>query len=198
LLQEAGRAALVRAADDDALVARAKELARAVELGPAPAGPVAYFCAEFALHPSLPIYSGGLGGLAGDLIKEASDRAVAFVAVGLLYRQGYFHQRLDATGWQHEYWTTADVERLPVALVKGGDGQPLVVGVPYGEREIRFQIWRVAVGRVPLYLLDCMRPENAVADRWITARLYVADRATRLLQYLVLGVGGVRALRALG
>src|SRR6266567_1826203 len=119
LLGEAGRAALEAAAADDGLVARAEALARALAPAPAAARPVAFFCAEYGLHRSLPIYSGGLGALAGDLVKEASDRALPLVAVGLLYRQGYFHQRLDTSGWQHEFWTPVDPERLPAARVTG-------------------------------------------------------------------------------
>jgi glycogen phosphorylase len=192
LLQEADPAALARAAADAGLVARARALA--APAAPAPTRPIAFFCAEYGLHRSLPIYSGGLGALAGDILKECSDQAVPLVAVGLFYRQGYFHQRLDASGWQHEYWEENDVERLPAALVTGPDGQPLVVAVG----AVRLQIWRVDVGRVPLYLLDSARPENSAFDRWITGRLYVTDREARLLQYLALGIGGVRALRAMG
>jgi starch phosphorylase len=193
LLQEADSAALARAAADPALVRRAEALA-ARRRTAAPERPIAFFCAEYALHRSLPIYSGGLGALAGDIVKQCSDEDVPLVAVGLLYRQGYFHQRLDASGWQVEYWQETDVERLPAALVTGADGEPLVVAVG----PVRLQIWRVDIGRVPLYLLDSARPENGAFDRWITSRLYVSDRDARLLQYLALGIGGVRALRAMG
>ena len=145
--------------------------------------PIAYFCAEYGVHRSLPVYSGGLGALAGDILKEASDRALPLVAVGLMYRHGYFRQRIDAGGWQHEYWVDTDPERLPAALVTGDDGEPLTVTVPVGDREVVAQIWRVDVGRVPLLLLDADRPENAVADRWITSRLYIGDADARLAQY---------------
>ena len=163
-----------------------------------PERPVAYFCAEFGVHRSLPVYSGGLGALAGDILKEASDRALPLVAVGLMYRQGYFRQRIDAGGWQHEYWVDTDPERLPAALVTGDDGAPLTVTVPIRGHEVTAQVWRVDVGRVPLFLLDTERPENDVAARWITSRLYVGDPDTRLAQYVLLGVGGVRALRGAG
>ena len=137
--------------------------------------------------------------LAGDILKEASDLGVPLVAVGLMYRHGYFRQRIDASGWQHEYWVDTDPDRVPGALVTGEDGEPVTVTVPLGgDRELVAQIWRVDVGRVPLLLLDADRPENDVADRWITSRLYVGDRDVRLSQYLLLGIGGVRALHALG
>jgi starch phosphorylase len=115
-----------------------------------------------------------------------------------MYRQGYFRQRIDASGWQHEYWTDTDPERLPAALVRDDDGAPLTVRVPLGEREVAVQAWRVQVGRVPLYLLDTDRPDNDRLGRWISSRLYVGDPTTRLAQYIVLGVGGVRMLGALG
>ena len=147
------------------------------------------------MHRSLPIYSGGLGALAGDILKESSDRALPLVAVGLMYRQGYFRQRIDAGGWQHEYWVDTDPERLPAALVTGADGAPLTVTRARARRcEVTAQIWRVDVGRVPLYLLDAERPENDLAARWITSRLYIGDPDARLAQYVLLGVGGVRAL----
>lgn len=160
--------------------------------------PAAFFCAEYAIHKSLPVYSGGLGVLAGDILKEASDMGLPLVAVGLMYRHGYFRQRIDASGWQHEYWVETDPDRVPAALVCDGDGEPLCVEVPIGERTVVAQVWRVNVGRVPLLLLDADRPENDLTDRWITSRLYVGDPGVRLGQYALLGVGGVRALHALG
>ena len=175
-----------------------------MDLGRASVGPVAaehpiaFFCAEYGVHRSLPIYSGGLGGLAGDLLKEASDRALPLVAVGLMYRQGYFRQRLDVSGWQQEYWIDSDPDRLPAALVREPDGRRLTITVPIGGREVSAQIWRVAVGRVALFLLDADVPENGRQERWISSQLYVADPITRLSQYALLGVGGVRALAALG
>jgi starch phosphorylase len=200
LLQEAGGEALERAASDEGLVAQAAAAEALVrdEVAPSLDRPVGYFCCEYGIHRSLPIYSGGLGALAGDMVKEASDQALPFVAVGLMYRQGYFRQRVDAGGWQHEYWVDTDPERLPAGLVTGSDGAPLTIGVPIGDREVTAQIWRVDVGRVPLYLLDTDRPDNDRRARWISSRLYVGDAETRLAQYVLLGVGGVRALRALG
>ncbi len=160
--------------------------------------PAAFFCAEFAIHKSLPVYSGGLGVLAGDILKEASDMGLPLVGIGLMYRHGYFRQRIDASGWQHEYWVETDPERTPAALIKGDDGTPLCVEVPIGARTVVAQVWRVNVGRVPLLLLDADRPENDLTDRWITSRLYVGDPGVRLGQYALLGIGGVRALNALG
>src|SRR5512135_775776 len=156
LLQEASGEALARAAGDSVLLARvaALEDAFAADLRRPPSGPVAserpiaFFCAEYGVHQSLPIYSGGLGGLAGDLLKEASDRALPLVAVGLMYRQGYFRQRLEVTGWQQEYWVDVDPERLPAALVRVRDGRPLTITVPVGGREVVAQIWRDGRSRV--------------------------------------------------
>ena len=163
-----------------------------------PARPVAFLCAEYGLHVSLPVYSGGLGALAGDLLKEASDCAVPLVAVGLMYRKGYFRQRIDRGGWQHEYWIDTDPQRLPAALVSGAGDGPLTIEVPIYDAEVTAQIWRVDVGRVPLFLLDTDLPENGAVERWITARLYESDEHIRLAQYVLLGAGGVRALTALG
>ncbi len=204
LLQESSSACLARAARDGDLVGRAEGLERAIRAelaGPfafAPERPIAFLCAECAIHASLPIYAGGLGVLAGDLLKEASDRAVPVVAVSILYRQGSFRQRLDRAGLQAEAWVDADPERMPAALVTDDAGEPLTVRVPIDDHDVVAQIWRVDVGRVPLYLLDTERPENARVDRWIGARLYVGDRQMRLAQYALLGIGGIRALRALG
>lgn len=163
-----------------------------------PEAPVAYFCSEYGLHSSLPIYGGGLGVLAGDTLKAASDLALPMVGVGLLCKEGYFHQRLDPAGWQHEYWVTTEFDRLPAVLVTGADEAPLTVDVVIRGRPVHVQMWRLDIGRVPLYLLDTDRDDNHPIDRWITARLYVGDRHTRLAQYAVLGIGGARALQALG
>jgi starch phosphorylase len=207
LLQEAGPEACRTAAQDQSLIERAQALEAALAADAArdpapgavtPESPVAYLSAEFAIHASLPIYSGGLGALAGDILKEASDLAIPMVAVGLMYRQGYFRQRIDAWGWQHEYWVDTDPDRVPAALVTGDDGLPLTVTVPIRGVDVVAQIWRVDVGRVPLYLLDAERPENDQITRWITSRLYVGDPDTRLAQYILLGVGGMRALAAMG
>src|SRR5205823_3341633 len=156
--------------------------------------PVAFLCAEFAIHPSLPLYAGGLGVLAGDILKEASDRALPMVAVGLLYRQGYLHQQLDTSGWQHEHWIETDLERLPLTMVDGPSGEPLTVTVVVAARPVVCQVWRADVGRVPLFLLDANRRENERIDRWITSRVYVGDRRIRLAQYALLGIGGIRVL----
>jgi starch phosphorylase len=207
LLSEVGPDVLERAASDGALLERVADIEAIVRAdlerpfadAPAtPDRPIAYFCAEFGVHRSLPIYSGGLGALAGDILKESSDRALPLVAVGLMYRQGYFRQRIDAGGWQHEYWVDTDPERLPAALVTGPDGEPLTVTVPIRHMPVTAQIWRVDVGRIPLYLLDSERPENDLAARWITSRLYIGEPDARLAQYVLLGVGGVRALAAMG
>jgi starch phosphorylase len=207
LLGEVDPEALERAAADGALLERIAaveaavraDLERPADEGPATTDrPIAYFCAEFGVHRSLPVYSGGLGALAGDILKESSDRALPFVAVGLMYRQGYFRQRIDAGGWQHEYWVDTDPERLPAALVTGAGGAPVTITVPVRDMQVTAQIWRVNVGRVPLYLLDAERPENDLAARWITSRLYIGEPDARLAQYILLGVGGVRALDAMG
>lgn len=163
-----------------------------------PAHPIAFMCSEFGVHPSLPVYSGGLGVLAGDMLKEASDRRVPMVGVGLMYRSGYFHQRLDLSGWQHEYWLDTTPEHLPAVVVSGDDGRPLHGSVTVDGEEVGFRIWRIDVGNVPLYLLDTDIPVNGPVGRWVTSRLYEGNRSIRLAQYAVLGVGGVRALDAMG
>ncbi len=207
LLTETAQANLDRAAGDAAFLQRvarlglelAAERARPSCSGPVDAAhPVAFFCSEFGVHGSLPIYSGGLGVLAGDILKEASDMALPMVGVGLMYRSGYFHQRIDANGLQHEYWIDSDPERLPCVKVTGADGRALAFTVPLDDEDVEVQVWRVDVGRVPLYLLDTDLPCNSEFGRWVSARLYEGNRAIRLAQYAVLGVGGVRALRALG
>ena len=208
LLEEASAEALLRAAADAEYVARAEALEVAIredserpsrEIGSCrDEHPIAYFSAEFGVHVSLPIYSGGLGALAGDILKETSDRALPMVAVGLMYRRGYFRQRIDAHGWQQEYWVPTDPDRTPAALVTDEERVPLRVTIPVGEKQVFAQIWRVDIGRVPLYLLDTELEENDRISRWITSRLYDGDPDTRLSQYAVLGMGGIRALRALG
>src|SRR4051794_12149805 len=207
LLQEASVESLAAAAADDALIARGQELLGLIDddlARPAPAGPVtperpaAIFCAEYAVHQSLPVYSGGLGALAGDILKAASDRALPLVAVGLMYRRGYFRQQVELSGWQREYWVETDPERLPAALVTNDGGEPITGQVPIHGVVVTAQVWRIDVGRVPLYLLDAERPENDRVTRWITAQLYVGDPHTRLAQYALLGLGGMQALEALG
>jgi starch phosphorylase len=207
LLTEVHPSALQSAADDSQFVARVHRLAQELAQDRArpsfsgavtPDRPVAFCCSEFGVHGSLPIYSGGLGVLAGDILKEASDLALPMVGVGLMYRTGYFHQRIDVTGYQHEYWLDSDPERLPCVKVTGADGRPVAVHIPINDEGVVAHVWRVDVGRVPLYLLDTDLPENSPVGRWVTSRLYESNRAIRLAQYAVLGVGGVRALHALG
>src|SRR5687768_2254200 len=159
--------------------------------------PVAYFCAEFGVHNSLPLYSGGLGILAGDHLKSASDLGLPLVAVGLLYRYGYFRQRLRNDGWQEEHYGETRPNELPIQLVKDTDGTPLRIEVLIRERNVLAQVWRADVGRVVLYLLDTNIPENAETDRWVTGHLYGGDRETRIVQEMLLGIGGVRLLRKL-
>jgi starch phosphorylase len=163
-----------------------------------PTGPVAFLCAEFAVHQSLPVYSGGLGVLAGDYLKETSDQALDVVGVGLFYRRGYLHQRMDLSGWQHEYWIEANTGQLPIVRVRGADGLPVKVQVPVWDSELSAQVWRVNVGRTTLYLLDTELQENSPLERWVTARLYEGSHDIRLAQYALLGIGGVRALDAMG
>ncbi|HPD14673.1 MAG TPA: alpha-glucan family phosphorylase [Planctomycetota bacterium] len=161
---------------------------------------IAYFSFEFGINQCLPIYSGGLGVLAGDHVKSASDLGLPLVGVGLLYREGYFRQRLGADGWQKEEYPETDFYTTPISLVKGADGAPITVGVEYPGRSVRAQIWRAQVGRIELFLLDTNVPENSEHDRNITARLYgnAAGSEERMAQEMMLGIGGVRALRALG
>lgn len=163
-----------------------------------PEHPVAYFCAEFGIHNSLPLYSGGLGILAGDHLKSASDLNLPLVAVGLLYRYGYFRQRLRNDGWQEEHYGETLPNDLALTLVKEADGNPLRIEVLIRDRNVLAQVWRAGVGRVDLYLLDTNIPENDETDRWVTGHLYGGDRETRVVQEMLLGIGGVRLLRKLG
>jgi len=160
--------------------------------------PVAYFCAEFGVHNSLPLYSGGLGILAGDHLKSASDLRVPLVAIGLLYRYGYFRQRLRNDGWQEELYGETFPNDLPITLIKNEDGTPLRIEVAIRSRNVLAQVWRAEVGTVQLYLLDTNIPENVETDRWVTGHLYGGDRETRIVQEMLLGIGGVRLLRKLG
>ncbi|MFO0817300.1 MAG: alpha-glucan family phosphorylase [Pirellulales bacterium] len=160
--------------------------------------PVAYFSAEFGLHESLPIYSGGLGVLSGDHIKSASGLGVPLVAVGLYYDQGYFKQHLDHNGYQHEEYLDTKVENLPFELALSPDGKPVTIQIDTRSGRLHARVWLVHVGRVKLYLLDCDVDGNSPQDRELTSRLYGGDERTRIRQELVLGVGGVRALAALG
>jgi starch phosphorylase len=160
--------------------------------------PVAYFCAEFGVHNSLPLYSGGLGILAGDHLKSASDLGLPLVAVGLLYRYGYFRQRLRNDGWQEEHYGETFPNDLPITLIKNDDGTPMRIEVSIRARNVLAQVWRADVGTVQLYLLDTNIPENVETDRWVTGHLYGGDRETRIVQEMLLGIGGVRLLRKLG
>ena len=160
--------------------------------------PVAYFSAEFGLHESLPVYSGGLGVLAGDHIKSASDLDIPLVGIGLFYGQGYFRQRLDLGGWQREEYLKTDVNQMAMEVAIGKDGRPIVVEIETRSGRIRAKVWRVEVGRRDLLLLDSDVEGNAPEDRQLTSRLYGGDLRIRIRQELLLGVGGLRALRALG
>lgn len=162
------------------------------------AHPVAYFSAEFCVHESLPIYSGGLGVLAGDHLKSASDLGIPLVGVGLFYRQGYFYQHLDADGWQRESYLTTDLSNLAMHLARDARGEPLVVSVETRVGSIAAKVWELAIGRARLFLLDSDVEPNNDADRRLTARLYGGGSEVRIRQELLLGVGGMRALAALG
>ncbi|MCX6550602.1 MAG: alpha-glucan family phosphorylase, partial [Acidobacteria bacterium] len=159
---------------------------------------IAYFSAEFALHQSLPIYAGGLGVLAGDICKEAGDLGLPFVGVGFMYPQGYFHQALSAEGWQVENYEHLDWDDAPVEPAFTADGQRCIVEVPLGTRTVHVAVWLVKAGRVRLFLLDTDLEQNAPWDRELSARLYGGNQETRIQQEIVLGLGGVRALTAMG
>jgi len=159
---------------------------------------IAYFSMEFGIHESIPVYSGGLGVLAGDHLKSASDLGVPLVGVTLMFRQGYFRQYLNVDGWQQERYPENDFFNLPLIPETNADGSPLLVSVPFPGRDVYIRIWRIQVGRVPLYLLDANIPQNSADDRNITAQLYGGDQDMRIRQEMLLGIGGIRALRALG
>jgi len=158
----------------------------------------AYFSAEYGLTECLPIYSGGLGVLSGDHMKAASDLGLPLVGVGLLYREGYFRQYLNADGWQQEFYPENDFYNMPVRRETRPDGSPLVVEVDFPNALVKCNVWRIDVGRIPLYMLDTNHPDNAPEHRSITAQLYGGDSENRIRQEMVLGIGGYRALRALG
>ena len=170
----------------------------ATQAGVLGARPVAYFSAEFGIHESVPIYSGGLGVLSGDHIKSASGLGIPLVAIGLFYDQGYFRQHLDLEGYQNEEYVDTRVDNLPMEPALGADGQPITVEIDTREGRLLAKVWLMKVGRVNLYLLDCDVEGNKPEDRELTSRLYGGDTRTRIRQELVLGIGGVRALRALG
>ena len=160
--------------------------------------PVAYFSAEFGVHESLPIYSGGLGLLAGDHLKSASDLNVPLVGVGLFYSHGYFNQIIDEKGWQGERYASSPIETMPIHQVREKKGSPLMVSVRAGGDEIRLRVWKLDVGRVRLFLLDSDIEENDEGDREMTRFLYGGGEGMRLRQEIILGIGGYRALRAMG
>ena len=203
---------LEAAASDDAFLAHLARVARELDeyrdirsswfrrnYGRAGTPLIAYFSAEFGLTESLSIFAGGLGILAGDHLKSASDLGVPLVGVGLLYQQGYFRQHLNTAGWQQEEYANNDFQNLPLTLERDSGGAPLSVVIPFPGRQLHAQIWRVDVGRVPLYLLDTNVEANArQEDRVITEQLYGGDREMRLKQEIVLGIGGYGALQALG
>lgn len=158
---------------------------------------IAYFSAEFGLHECMPVYSGGLGVLAGDHLKSTSDLGIPIIGVGLLYQRGYFQQYLNPDGWQQERYKIMDYSNTPIRLMRGNDGQPVKVSVELPGRTVHIQCWKVDVGRVPLYLLDTNLPENSPEDRNITDELYGGDQEKRIKQEIVLGIGGFRTLSAL-
>ena len=160
--------------------------------------PVAYFSAEFGIHESLPVYSGGLGVLSGDHIKSASDLAIPLVGIGLFYGQGYFRQRLDHSGWQQEEYLETDLAQLPLEVAIGTNGRPVVVLIETRTGSIHAKVWRVEVGRCDLFLLDSDIEDNTPDDRALTSRLYGGNARTRIRQELLLGIGGFRALTAMG
>ncbi|MBN1795672.1 MAG: alpha-glucan family phosphorylase [Sedimentisphaerales bacterium] len=159
---------------------------------------IAYFSAEFGIHECLPIYSGGLGVLAGDHLKTASDMGLPLVGVGLLYQNGFFRQYLNIDGWQQEAYVTNDFYNMPAELVRDEKGKPVMISIEYPEEMINVQIWKVNVGRVSLYLLDANLDTNSANGRVITSSLYGGDNEMRIRQEIMLGIGGLRALRAVG
>jgi len=212
LLRVVSQNSLMRMATDPVYIERVRRLAEGFEAYVNPSAPtwaaaharqitherpVAYFCAEFGVHHSLPLYSGGLGILAGDHLKSASDLGLPLVAVGLLYHHGYFRQRLRRDGWQEEAYSTINVADLPLRLIRDENDKPAYVELEMRGRVVRVQAWRADVGRVPLYLLDTNVEGNDEIDRLISGHLYGGDRETRCVQEMVLGLGGVRFLRRL-
>lgn len=162
------------------------------------ANPVAYFSAEFGFHEALPISAGGLGILAGDHTKAASDLGLGFVGITLFYREGYFQQTINQDNWQTELYTLLNPSNLPMEPVLNAKGEPVVCSVEIGMTQVYFQVWRINVGRVTVYLLDSNRPENEPRYRDLTTRVYGGDSTTRIMQEILLGIGGVRLLRELG
>ncbi len=159
---------------------------------------IAYFSMEFGINDSIPNYSGGLGVLAGDHLKSSSDLNIPLIGVGLMYQQGYFRQYLTPDGWQQETYPENDFHNMPMKLVKNGDGNPLTVSVKVGERNVFVRVWKLEVGRVSVYMLDTNNQMNSEEDRKITDQLYGGDIEHRIKQEIILGIGGVRVLDALG
>lgn len=212
LLARTSEYRLAQMATDPVYIGRVRSLANLFEQYMAPAEtwrnesgvdqitperPVAYFCAEYGIHNSLPLYSGGLGMLAGDHLKSASDLRLPLVGIGLLYRYGYFRQRLRRDGWQEEYYGETHPSEIPIHAVTGESGAPLLIEISMRQRTVFAQVWRAEVGRVPLYLLDTNLEGNEETDRLVTGHLYGGDRETRIVQEMLLGIGGVRLLRKL-
>jgi len=210
LLHQVSQETLLSAASDPAFLAQYDEAMAAFDAqmnapsnwlkhpgGEPEHNPIAYFSMEFAFHNSLPIYAGGLGILAGDICKEASDMALPMVAVGFMYPQGYFHQHISADGWQEELYRQLDFEEAPISRVRSPDGGNVVAEVQLGDITLGLGVWLVRVGRTKIYLLDTNLERNPEKYRSMAARLYVAERDQRLEQEIILGIGGVRVLRAL-
>ncbi|HZO21304.1 MAG TPA: alpha-glucan family phosphorylase [Steroidobacteraceae bacterium] len=204
MLRCVGQSALDSAADDPVYLARYDQALQTLDAYLSAASTavdaplVGYFCAEYGFHESFQIYSGGLGVLAGDYCKAASDARANFVAVGLLYEQGYFTQTVDNDGIQHAEYAERDPRDLPVEPARKASGEWVQVVVRIAARDVRARLWKAQVGRVPVYLLDTNCAENTPSDRDITHRLYGGDESTRIRQEMILGIGGTRALRALG
>lgn len=210
VLGEVSQSRLIQASRDDGFVAHLQRVhselksylknrgwwSRTYGISSRPA--VAYFCTEFGLTECLPIYSGGLGVLAGDHLKSASELDIPLVGVGLMYQQGYFRQRLNADGWQLEMFPRNDFHNLPLQLMNDENGEPITIEVDFPDRRTGVRIWKINVGRIALYLLDTNIPGNTVEDRTITAQLYGGGQEMRICQEIVLGIGGVRALMELG
>ena len=209
-LERVDESLLIKAAEDQIFLAHYNSIISAYdsyhsegvlngsEAGPGENDQVAYFCFEFGFHESFPIYSGGLGILAGDHCKAASDQRLPLVGVGLLYRQGYFFQTIDNKGNQEVAYTDSDFDDLPVTPVLREDGTEVRIEVELPGRLVLAKVWRAKIGHVSLYLLDTDLPENSIDDRDITHQLYGGDKTNRIEQEIMLGVGGVRALREIG
>ena len=159
---------------------------------------IAYFSFEFGLHESMPFYAGGLGILAGDHLKEASDLGLPLIGVGFIYKQGYFVQKITEDGWQETSYYHFDFEEMPIISIEDESNKPVTITVDLPERTVEARVWMLQVGRVPLFLLDTSIPQNKQNDRHLTSRLYSSDLEVRISQEILLGIGGVRALRKLG